>query len=115
MATANITGSGYVPSSATRPTDPGLAFPIFRNGNATQLLAGAELKATEAGHQGAFSDDVFGGELAGDPELAEILGGGNRDADADLPASILRLRGHRAQEAPSATGRTQPTQAFPSK
>ena len=83
MAMVNYTG--YVPNAAVRPTEPDLAFPVQRNGNLTQLLANAELKATQAGHQGAFSDEVFGGELAGNPELAEILGGSNREADAGLP------------------------------
>ncbi len=52
--------TGYIPPQAVRPTDQGLAYPVFRNGNLAQLLAGAELKAAQAGHQGAFSDAPFG-------------------------------------------------------
>ena len=63
--------TGYIPAPATRPTDPGLASPIFRNGNPAQLIAGAALKATQAGHQGAYSPAPFGvGTFAHVRELA---------------------------------------------
>ena len=91
MATNNVTG--YIPISAIRPTDPGLAFAIFRNGNVTQLLAGAELKATQGGHQTAFADTGFGGgALAHLPDLPSFLGGDGDDEDDTLPESIRRLR-----------------------
>jgi hypothetical protein len=77
-----ISDVGYVPASAVRPTDPDLAFPIFRNGKLAQLLAGAELKATQGGHQSAFSDTGFGGgALARLPDLPRFLGGEGDDED----------------------------------
>ncbi len=71
-----ISATGYVPIPAIRPTDPDMAFPIFRNGTWQQLLAGAELKATQGGHQTAYSDVGFGGgALAHLPDLPRFLGG----------------------------------------
>ena len=95
--------SGFAPTTATRPTDRGLAFPIFRNGTPEQLRAGAELKATQAGHQGAFADGPFGdGAFAHHSELASFLGGRNAAANDDLPASILEACGHAPPAKPSA-------------
>ena len=77
------------------PTDPDLVFAIFRNGSATQLLAGAELKVTQGGHQTAFADTGFGGgALANLPDLPSFLGGDGDDEDDTLPESIRRLRLH---------------------
>jgi hypothetical protein len=89
----NITA--YIHPPVVRPTDPELAYPIFRNANAAQLTAGAELKATQAGYQGAYTHGSFGGggEFAHVRDLAVALGGSCAQANGALPASIAALIG----------------------
>ena len=87
---------------AARPTDPRLAFPIFRNGNITQLVAAAELKASEAGHEGAYSHvPLRDGEFAHVRPRHLSGGGPSEAANAVLPESILRLRGRRCPSRPT--------------
>jgi len=105
----------YIQPPVAPPTDPALAFPIFRNTDADQLRAGAELKATQAGYQGAHSPHQFGGagEFEHVQELAAALGGPNPHADGTLPASIRALLGREPKEgreaAPATTPRTHRT------
>ncbi len=84
----NVTA--YIPPPATRPTDPALAYPIFRNTDREQLRAGAELKSTQAGLQGAHSPRQFGGEgeFKHVQELAAALGGPNTRANDTLGAAV---------------------------
>jgi hypothetical protein len=107
-----ISATGYVPISAIRPTDLDMVFPIFRNGTWQQLLAAAELKATQGGYQTAFSDAGFGGgALAHLPDLPRFLGGDADDEETVLPESLRRLRTHGPSAATGGSAPARPPQA----
>ncbi len=58
------------------------------------MVAAAELKTTQAGHQGAFSDAPFGeGDFLRTQGLASLLGGPSEEANETLPASVLMQLG----------------------
>ena len=101
-----------LPPLAPIPTDPKQAFDIFAKGSKAQLCEGADLKATAAGFQGAFSDASFGRgkRFANARNLSSFLG--STSAAADVQPARTTPAHDRARVFPTLGG-LSPARATP--
>jgi len=83
IRTQMYNAANCLPPLAPRPTDHAQAFEIFAKGTKEQLCDGADLQATAAGFQGAFSAAPFGAgtRFANARSLSSLLGSTSAAAD----------------------------------